>query len=80
MTAAAAFDGAQVTLDQLAALAPDDIAPAAEGYGDLLGEWRALLLPSTTIDAAQYQERADELRTRQAELQADLEAHLTTAC
>jgi hypothetical protein len=76
MAAAAVFDGGGAQLEALVAVAPADIAPAAERYRDTLAGWRALILPSATVDPGDYEARSEELRDEQAAARTELDAHL----
>ena len=80
MQAAVVFDRAQADLDALVVVAPDDIAPAAERYRDALDGFRAVILPTTTLDADAYRARFDELRAAQQAARQELDAYLADDC
>lgn len=80
MEAAAAFDNGQHQLDELAAVAPDSIAPSAERYREAFAGFRLLVLPPDTLDQASYQRSFDALRAEQRQARDDLDRHLAEEC
>lgn len=80
MQAAVAFDRAQAEIDALLASAPESMRAAATRYRDTLEGYRALILPSTTVDEAVYRARFDELRAEQEAARAELDAYAAERC